>query len=52
MMFYFGIGLMIFGALIGGLGWVLNTNTPIQQPLPAVGVGLALVGLGFVLWFH
>lgn len=52
MMFWVGIGIVVFGVLLGIFGWVLNTETPIQQPLPVVGVIIALIGLGLVLWFH
>jgi hypothetical protein len=44
-MFATGVVLLIFGIVVGLFGWVLNTETPIQQPLPVVGAGMFLLGL-------
>lgn len=51
-MFWTGIALLVFGVIIGVIGWILNTQTPIQQPGPFVGICLVVVGLGLVFWFH
>ena len=51
-MFGAGIVMAIFGVVIFWVGWELNTNTPVQTPLPIVGAGLVGLGLGLVLWFH
>lgn len=39
------IVLIVLGGLIGVVGWILNTQTPIQQPLPVVGGVMVLVGI-------
>lgn len=36
---------LIVGLLLFVAGWVLNTQTPIQQPLPVVGAALFAIGL-------
>lgn len=51
-MFWVGLILLVLGTLMGLVGWFFNTETPIQQPLPAVGVVLGLIGIGLMFWFH
>lgn len=41
--------LLALAALMVSVGWVLNTQTPVQQPLPAIGVLFGLVAIGFLL---
>jgi hypothetical protein len=41
--------LLVVAALMFTVGWVLNMNTPVQQPLPAIGVVIGLVAIGFLL---
>ncbi len=51
-MFWTGIVLMAVGFLIFWVGYELNSYTPIQQPLPVLGFGIGVIGLGLALWFH
>ncbi len=46
-----GVGtfLLLIGLLVSAIGWFLNMNTPIQQPLPAIFGPIAL--LGFLILF-
>lgn len=44
--------LMALSVLLFCIGWVLNTQTPIQQPLPAVAIITGLIASGIMLWFH
>lgn len=39
------IALIVVGALMFAIGWMLNTQTPVQQPLPAIGCIIAFAGL-------
>jgi hypothetical protein len=48
-LFWFGIVLLVLGALIFAIFFWLNQNTPIQTRLPIVGLVMAVVG--FVLLF-
>lgn len=36
---------LIVGITLFAAGWVLNTQTPIQQPLPVVGTVIFALGL-------
>jgi hypothetical protein len=40
---------LVVGILTAAIGWLLNTQTPIQQPLPIVGGALAVVGILILL---
>lgn len=48
-MFWTSILLMIAGIALFAFGWILNTQTPVQQPLPLVGLGLIAIGIVVLL---
>lgn len=37
--------LVFAGVLLFVAGWVLNTQTPIQQPLPVIGAAMVAIGV-------
>jgi hypothetical protein len=51
-MFWAGLLSIVIGIFLTIVGWVLNTNTPIQQPLPVIGIVIIVIGVGLSLWFH
>lgn len=44
-MFWTGMLLIVLGFILFVVGWVLNTSTPVQQPLPVVGAVMIVLGI-------
>ena len=50
MKFWIGFFLFIVGSVVSALGFMLNSNTPIQVgPVPVLG-GAAVALIGLIMW--